>query len=151
MFYSVTVINNHASYKFYFTQEVRNSKKSCTRFHFFQDFKSFGWDFRFQNHRIRSLSDHVIFNIWRYTKIYSKEFAIRSHTKLGDTAPVILPFAATLRWINGQYTEFTANFSRFQISKSAEIWDFNKDFKEAVRDFKELRTPWFYVTWRKEY
>ena len=88
-------------------QGVRNSKKSYTRFHFFQDFKGFGWDFRFQNHRIRSVFDHVIFNIWRYAKIYSKEFAIRSHTNLCDTA---LRFAATLRWINGQYTEFTANF-----------------------------------------
>ena len=80
-----------------YRQGVRNSKKSCTRFHFLKDFKGFGRDFRFQNHRIWSVFYHVIFNIRRYMKIYSKEFAIRSHTKLYNTAPVILRFAATLR------------------------------------------------------
>ena len=119
-------------------QGVRNFKKSCTRFHFFQDFKGFGWDFRFQNHRIRSVFDHVTFDIRIYTKIYSTEFAIRSHTKLCNTAPVILRFAAILRWINGQYTEFTANFQDFKIS-----WDlrFQQRFQRGCTRFQGVVDP----------
>ena len=37
--------------------------------------------------------------------------------------------------------EFTAKISRFQVSKTIEICDSNKDFKKAVQDFKGLWTP----------
>ena len=96
-FYSGFTVTNHASshwcwafefFRGYLTNlggltRSPQLQKSCTRFHFFQDF-------RFQNHRIRNVFDHVIFNIRSYTKVYSKEFAIRSHTKLCDDFTFLL-------------------------------------------------------------
>ena len=77
-----------------------------------------------------------LINIRRYTKIYRNEFAIRSHTKVvRHSTTFCCNFTVNKRKIYGIYSKF------FKIS-DFKIRDFNKDVKETVRDFKELRTPW---------
>ena len=73
-------------------------------------------------------------DIWR--------FIVRSYNKkpykvVRHSTTFCCNFMVNKRTIYGIYSKF------FQISRSAEIWDFNKDFKKALRDFKELQTPCF--------
>jgi len=67
--------------------------------------------------------------IQRFTKGWSIENVLRSHTRLHDTQVHNCMF---LRWTNAHY--FNTAISKILISESS------KDFKEAVKDFKKLWT-----------